>query len=808
MHMNLDNTILTLCGLSLFLKGRVLCALVNRSSCYRSWAFKGWSWGWLLGMVPTMLPGQVVQPTPAREHLAAAYVEQTSWMLGWQGHIKLGRWNPLQLDITLKQPVRARLKIVTLDPEGDVAEYTYPWQELGPGTHRVRGVFQCGRWQAPLTTIFETAEYALAVREWTADERNELRASCRLFALLGCPEVWQEWLAYRQGRERGLALVYSRADDLLFDARALPCVDTIILGGTIWETSLSASQSELLRGWLADGGQLVLLLPRDPRRFLAQPFAEWLPLEISPEPLAVRELGDLERFAGLNLRVPLIGRETMTRMHSIEGEVLAVTRDNPLVLRVPYGFGEVRCLALDPTTAPLSRWGGLKNLIQNMSDVPVNTRHQTADPPPDARPRQEALAATGITDLASQLVACLQDFRGVGRPSPLETMAWMLVLIVVVGPVDYVFVHYVLRRPQATWVTLPVLLILATWLGVQRAESQNLHTALAQQWDILDYDLGQHRMRVQSWWSCYSPETQRFQINLQSGWNPNSITENQQAARGPTPEPTDSPLNASLPKETTCLGWFVAPENTVGGLYRTESMEWGSTPYTLFPAEASLQEMPWLKWSVRICQARWSTWMAAPMTVDVRSTGVGRLAGRLQHHLPGTLTDWILAFGSRVYRRQPNRGDETSLPWPANTWLELNDPQVFQRDLKGMLNGVIVWQDQAEGKVRPEVRARQTRYDPLERDWIRLMQILTFHRAAGDTEYTTLTNQLIAELDLSRQLEMGRAVLLGRLAAAPPAVYATIPKPAIQRQEVFVRLVFPVPRSVDVLRELPRFERP
>ena len=60
-------------------------------------------------------------------------------------------------------------------------------------------------------------------------------------------------------------------------------------------------------------------------------------------------------------------------------------------------------------------------------------------------------------------------------------MAWMLAVIVVVGPLDYLLVHRVLRRPHATWFTLPVCMIAAAALGARSAQSWNTSAARSNQ---------------------------------------------------------------------------------------------------------------------------------------------------------------------------------------------------------------------------------------------------------------------------------------------------------------------------------------
>ena len=67
-----------------------------------------------------------------------------------------------------------------------------------------------------------------------------------------------------------------------------------------------------------------------------------------------------------------------------------------------------------------------------------------------------------------------------------------------------------------------------------------------------------------------------------------------------------------------------------------------------------------------------------------------------------------------------------------------------------------------------------------------------FHEAAGGRNYTSLTHRYQPWLDLSRHLDLGRAVLVGR-AAGPAAELAVAGQAAVPNQKwTFYRLLIPV----------------
>jgi hypothetical protein len=92
---------------------------------------------------------------------------------------------------------------------------------------------------------------------------------------------------------------------------------------------------------------------------------------------------------------------------------------------------------------------------------------------------------------------------------------------------------------------------------------------------------------------------------------------------------------------------------------------------------------------------------------------------------------------------------------------------------------------------RQDVESR-AEYDPFSDDPDRLARMITFHDAAGGSGYTALRNDPLARWDLSRLLELNRAVLFGRI-DLPAVIYRVDGQEISPRQRTtFVRIVLPV----------------
>lgn len=718
---------------------------------------------------------------------------------GWQAVVRLGRWNLATVKVDIDATRTLQLACRSVDADGHTAVFLGLPRELTPGTKSLSVPYQVGRPDRAI--IFEIRENDQVVWSQTwrpgtgEQEWRPLVLSDRLIVTVGRPRGFDN-LSQRTGvpgRMGTLVVEYDSAADLPQARIRYDSVDWLFLAG---ETVPSASTLDALRNWVGQGGRLCVSFPRKTAAWQSSPLKDWLPIGIADEPALARELGALESFAARNLRIPYTGSIEMPKLLNRDGTVLASSRDDALLLRTPWGLGEVWVLSLDLTSPPLASWGGLPDMIQKWVAFdhrdPVSGGGSGNNPAGVQESTVGQLTSSGISDLASQLQATQDQFASVNRPAPWWAMAWMLGLIAIVGPLDYLLVHQLLQRPRLTWITLPLWIGGATAYATMTGTAWNDHQIVVNQVDIVDIDAGAQQSRVKSWMTIYSPETGRL-----SGQVRPAEAEWQKLGDGAGPG-------------DRLTGWFYIPETVTGGIYRPAGSEWGRTDYELLPTLGEFRDLPLLQWSSRTLMSEWAR-PTPPQPIvdsDLRNTGLGRLTGEITHHLPGPLTDWFLAYGGRAYRLQPSRDEEISLPLEAGRRLSTNDPLFVQTDLRGLLTRLVVTEEKEGVRVHERrIFREQGRYDALNRDPARLWEMLTFHRQSGGKSYTSLTNDWLQDDDFTRQLDLGRAVIFGRL-EAPPAAELTIAGERItpQRADLFVRIVLPVRRSGEIQRTLPKFE--
>lgn len=708
--------------------------------------------------------------------------------LGWENSVRLGRWNIASVLVKVDAPSTLTLECLAVDSEGHTARFRSPAAEIAAGSARLSVPFQLGRPDPTIRLqLLSGADvvWSEAFRSNVDNGYTPLVLSDRLIVTAGKPRGFER-LEKPCGRpgEAGIRVVeLESAADLPATVASYEGVDWLVIAGGAGPTTEALAA---IRNWVQEGGRVVVSLPAKKADWQSSPLRPWLPIPIAEEPVVARELGQLEFFAGRNLRIPYAGRLEIPKLTAGDGVVLASSLEDNLLVRSPWGLGEIIILALDMTQPPLANWGALPEFVQRLVALDERTAEAESSAKPDSI---GPLTSSGITDLASQVQASQDHFDKVERPAPWWVMAWMLGLVALIGPLDYFLVHKLLRRPSWTWATLPIWLCGLASYAASTSDDWNTATVQINQVSVIDVDAVTAHARSKSWITLYSPQTSRLQCQL-------SPAGKEWAA-----------IWSQTPTGSGLVGWFYVPETATGGLYRPGGAEWGRTSYVIAAEAGQARDLPVLQWSSRTLTAAWAGSAQQVVESNLRNTGLGRLSGEVVHHLPGALTDWILAYGGRYYRLQSSRTDERAVPLEPGARLTTEDPLLLQGDLRTLL-AQIVYSRQLSGTRATDQRVvqEQTPYDATDRDPLRLWQVLSFHRKSGGREYTGLSNDWLLNDDFSRQLDLGRAVLFGRLDGPSPADVRLDDDPVTpSRQDVFVRIVLPVRRSGEIIRTLPKF---
>ena len=614
--------------------------------------------------------------------------------------------------------------------------------------------------------------------ERPSDQKRELLAldpAERLIVTVGNPPGFNLGIADTSGIFRTIAL---SVDELPVDARAYESVSLLVIAA---RSVVSVEQADAIRDWVSRGGRVLFSLPTELKsaRDVFQPFANWLPVTLAAEPVTVSEFGKLEFYAGRNVRIPFAGRMPIPSIKIRQGEALAGSREEALLVRSPFGLGSVTVLALDVTQPPLSKWTELPALGHRLAETSFETATTTTAPS-----RNLQLSSTGVTDLATQLHAVQEDFAGVNRASPWLAMGLLIAFLLAIGPLDYVIVHKVLKWPRGTWITLPLWVVLVTVLCSSLATSWNGTSFKINQLNLVNFDVSSSTCHQRLWTNVYSPATERRSISVKSAIAP----------------------ERSGSSDSRQSGWSGIAETAFGGMLRPASVGVGNADYRL-AADASIEGLPLIQWSSKPLVTEVHTSIEGLVDSDLQSNGIGQLSGTLTHRFPGPIEDWLLAYGNRVYRHKKSRDDPQSLPLSPRQVLRVDQPNVFPRELRALLTGKVATGTQKPGSQGSDVASQFTSYDPMSLDPDNILRILTFHNEVGGTKYTGLTNRLLETEDLSHLLKLGRAVLFGRLKAPVATVQLDGKQISPDRETTFVRIVLPVKKvGSDIKRHLERLD--
>lgn len=758
-------------------------------------------WGLVIAASWTSASAEAAAPAP---------LEVKSIKVGLSsGYFQAGSWTPVKATVLASggAPVPARLVVIAPDADGQLVRSEGETKALVPGrSETLHARFLPGRLAGDITVRLETPQGLVheerirpaASNSSAAGLRPGFRQEVPFWGLCGVPaEVFDRAISRTPSDARsGPAvrldeqlpeLIALTPADLPDEPADLAPIDVMILAAAVevpgssqtYLSQMSAQQQRTLRDWVqVRGGHLVLSLGSHLSEFQQTELGKWLKLPLESE-LALRQLDGLESFSPHPSPLQVDDTVPAIRMGATTGNVLARSLDGPLLVQLPYGFGRVSFLAVDLHRPPLATWEGLGHLLRKV----LNSERDQAR---EIRIQGAQLARSSINDLSSQLFAALEEFPGVIRLSLWSVMGLLGIYILIVGPLDYFIVHRWLQRPHWTWITLTLWVVVGGAMLVGLANGLNGTRLRSTQLEIIDLDESAQLMRGQSWLTLYSPRTTRSSVELAQivpDWS------------------GDGKIEAA----PALVSWVAPAENRIGGLYREGGVQLTQREYRTsasageHPASPGYADYPMQVWSTGRLGAEWSA--STPRLVESKlfSSELGRLSGTVEHHLPGTLSDCLLAYANRVYfpvvRRSPS-GGRADLG-PHFVW-ELGGGQpVEQRELRSFLTQVFMRQvrrDNIKGGT-PEVLDQQTPYDPTRRDPAYIIRMLTFHQAAGGRDYTGMRHDVLGSFDLSTHLRLGRAILLGRLKKSSAEWKVAGNVVTDENAQTFVRVVLPVNRE-------------
>jgi hypothetical protein len=429
---------------------------------------------------------------------------------------------------------------------------------------------------------------------------------------------------------------YSAADLVI-----LATSDRSFITGLLNDT---AGRKAALAEWVRRGGKLLVLAGAHRDVLNGQGFEELnavLPVDLTGAPFKAAELRPSFREFITETFDPLEGPIDVTRLTPRENRSARVIAAGPpeagtapLIVQGPYGLGRVTVVACDIDQPPFPKWKGLTNsrdqlprfweqlLRQAGPRVPANIQNQFGGRfVPRGIPGQSDEGDATLRNV----VQSLENFEGV----PVISFGWValfiLLYILVVGPIDYLFLKKVVKRLELTWITFPTVVVAVSAAAYFTAYALKGNDLRINKIDLVDIDLQTKQSYGRTCFSVFSPRIQNYTIGVE----PAESWAGPPAAGGPD----------------TLVTWFGAPKVGQRSLFRRS--------YEYEDRATALHGVPIQVWSTKNFQALWQAPFdktKPPFTADLKHPQgkPDELIGTVTSQLPVELVDAILIYKGEV----------------------------------------------------------------------------------------------------------------------------------------------------------------
>jgi hypothetical protein len=712
--------------------------------------------------------------------------EIRSVQVGIEGFYKNGLWTPVTVEWTGTENQPVRLSISCSDSDGTPITYQYAIPFHG---NRALVYAKLGRKEGKLTVKIETKN-GISVQKQIHPSGNPLKQKtltslqeqsqnhfqdrfCEsipnerpIYLIVGNDDIGLQGavaeLSFREDRRPILVKVnsFSELPEQWFGFEA---VEMIVLTTTepqqFENLTVQSRRIRAIDDWVRLGGKLFFCAGRDSEPLLRNSDSAlrlFLPGNFS-EMTELRQGTPLELFVGSKRSVFMNGTDEapflkMPRFTEPHGITFVRDGDLPLVLRCAHGFGTIIYFGGDLSGKPLNTWRDRVALVRNI------LQWNTEKPPRTSGSISGAMIQLGYNDISGQVRSALDRFDDV-RIIPFSVILIILTIYwLVVGLFDWFFVHKILKRPVATWITFPFWIILFGTLTYYLTASGRPDKAILNEFALVDIDGKTGDLRYSNWGHLYSPGDAKFSLSLKT-----------QLISSPK---VPSEISESVIPFLTLFSWNGLPGAGLGGMspktvsptiWQTNSVQ---EFYNKIP-EYSLQSIKDVPVQVRATKSFFGqSWLdsrdslnstsffslpSASQLTDEEGIPVGFL--EWQQWFP-TLEDCILVYGRWVQEIGTVKAGQ-KIPVGKTT---------PRRELRDLLLPKEAANDAALRRV--------AMYNPQSVDLGYIIRVLSLHNILGGYESTGLYNTFQKSLDMSELLSTDRVLLIGTVRNPLPEQFA------------------------------------
>lgn len=674
--------------------------------------------------------------------------------VGLDGVLKVGHWTPVWVDVAGNPAAGTRVELTAIDSDGVEVAASAPAAAAGPTLLYTR----IGRVGSGVNLRLLDAQGSVLDRKSltainAVDGSGEFTAlpSTGTFLLqLGPGDLALATVLADPGTNdsttAGEAAQIVDVDALPLDWFGYDAVDVIVL--TTSEVSFcerlakDEARFAALRRWLELGGRLVICVGRNAPQLVAagKPLAEFVPGRFT-ELARLPQTQTLETFAAARDAISRSGAQQnipLPIVADIDGrvELHGRAQDLPILIRSARSFGELTFLGIDPTAEPFDVWSGRTGLLRGVLRPYL--------PSADSAAVTQKLVSLGYDDLAGALRQHLgNSFHGItvlGFPLVAGLIIGYLLWL---GPLDYFFVERVAARPWIAWLTLPVI-ILGTSFGAVVLANRSKTTGDPQlnSAELVDVDVASGLVRGTGWATLYSPRADRFEVGLE-------------------PQMTDAtPASGGI---EALVSWLGLPGRGLGGMHAAgEPIDVTSVGYESIDRLSRLAGVPLLTAATKSFLSQWTGTRSAnadvspAFTAELALNEDSFLVGTIKNNTGVTLRDACLLGSQSGYRLgNLESGEQLAI-----------GPQLSPQRVRAIL----------VRRVRRGPAGDQETFLADRATADQLLNVMMFYDAFGGAGFAGLPNRYQSRLDLSRLLDLDRAILVANVAEG--SQWTTTPAPS------------------------------
>ena len=676
--------------------------------------------------------------------------------IGVGGIAKLGHWVPVRFDVDSElESVATKFRVTVLDGDDTPNSMVGPLIETGNGSFY--GLMQFGRTYGDATfELLDTDGKSVAdVRTTIRKQNNEfMELIPSTGRLLACMERPPEKEALSFASQFEIALPGGMSDDdrivsitlpneLPQTAMAYESCETLILlaNDESWIKEIPTNSIRAIEAWVRNGGHLVIAAaPDQGALFQGDGPLQWF----APGKVA----GDVETDSSRRIeefcssKEPYLGPDDsmqVLQITDVAGRTVLKEGDTPLIIRSPRGLGEITFVTFDPTEKQFLDWSASSRFAQSLMQLRIGEDGTQASS--DTRNRS-AVRHSGYDDLVGQMKVPLERFTSL-RFIPFALIAALIALyILCIGVGDWFLVGRLFKKHELTWLTFPLIATAFCAIAWYAASASRPSTIQINQVELIDIDSESGHVRTTAWANLYSPAGETVDLKL--------------GVR-------DTAGDHDLKLETSRITWLGLPGDGLGGmlnranpgLYRTGYRQQLS-PATDDPTKMSL-DMKGLELQVSSTRPLFAQWN-------------GKFEGRAESRLKDSRIESRFQLSSRLEGTFSNPFD-----------FPLRDCKLFHNDLVYIMRGTLapgdvvdIRSDTTEKTVRSFLTRRTRRADDKDKSqsvaWdsrdvnlSRIMHMMMFYHGSGGENYTGLTNAYHDFVEMTPNVSMDRAILVGQL---------------------------------------------